>query len=134
MGSSLRIGPYIRLTLSNNYSPVTDILNEVERVNVHNTPTLDNHWTHMRDSPAPRGYDEYREGGNCKFLALAVQARLVKYVRAKLDAEPSQIKKAGRPLLDYALRPRRVTPISMPYHSLSETRQQFSEIIVVIIG
>lgn len=109
-----------RIEPESDCSPVTDILDEVDRVNIHNTQAIDNHWTHMRDSPSTRGYDEYREGGNCNFLALAVQTRLVKYVKAKLDEDPRQMKKAGRPLLDYALRPRRITPISMPYHSQRE--------------
>lgn len=93
------------------------VLDEMDRTNAHHARAMRNHWTHMRDSPTTRGYDEYREGGHCSFLALAVQSRLVKYVRTKLRSDPKRIRKAGRPLLDYALRPRRVTPISMPYHS-----------------
>jgi len=94
------------------------VLDETDRVNRHHTSrAMRNHWTHIRDSPKARGYDEYREGGKCNFLALAVQARLTKYVRAKLNADPENLFKGGRPLLDYALRPRRVTPIPMPYHS-----------------
>jgi len=96
------------------------VLDEMDKTNAHHARGMRNHWTHMRDSPTARGYDEYREGGHCSFLALAVQARLVKYVRAKLRSDPRRIRKAGRPLLDYALRPRRVTPISMPYHSKRE--------------
>jgi hypothetical protein len=49
-----------------------------------------------------------------------VQARLVKYVRAKVQANPHNMRKRGRPLLDYALRSRRVTPIHIPYHSMRE--------------
>ncbi|KAK4066779.1 hypothetical protein Trihar35433_7206 [Trichoderma harzianum] len=99
-------------------SVLVDVLDEVDRVNIHHLSSINNHWTHIRDPPTTRGYDEYREGGNCNFLALAVQARLVKYVREKLRASPMQLKnKRGRPLLDYALRPRRVTPLAMPYHS-----------------
>ena len=49
-----------------------------------------------------------------------MQARLVKYVRAKVQENPRNMRKGGRPLLDYALRPRRITPISMPYHSVRD--------------
>ena len=94
------------------------LLDETDRVNRHHTSRCrGNHWTHLRDSPKARGDDEYREGGKCNFLALAVQARLTKYVRVKLDADPGKRFKGGRPLLDYALRPKRVTPMPMPYHS-----------------
>ncbi|KAH6955665.1 hypothetical protein BKA56DRAFT_503443 [Ilyonectria sp. MPI-CAGE-AT-0026] len=97
---------------------VEDLLDEVDRVNTICTRGfMKKHWTHIRDSPRTRGLDEYREGGNCNWLALTVQARLVGYVRAKLEADPRQIRKPGRPLLDYALRPRRVMPLKMPYHS-----------------
>ncbi|KAF3073827.1 hypothetical protein CFAM422_004410 [Trichoderma lentiforme] len=98
-------------------SILVDVLDELDRVNCHHVRSISNHWTHIRDSPTSRGFDEYREGGNCNFLALAVQARLVKYVRGKLQDNPKHLNKGGRPLLDYALRPRRVTPLAMPYHS-----------------
>lgn len=93
------------------------LLDEVYAVNCRHAQTLWKHWTHMRDPPPVHGYDEYREGGNCNFLALTVQARLMKYVRSKLQSNPGLMDKRGRPLLDYVLRPRRVTPIAMPYHS-----------------
>ncbi|KAJ8126063.1 hypothetical protein O1611_g7575 [Lasiodiplodia mahajangana] len=100
------------------------LLDELDRVNSYHahgaTDKVTNHWTHARDSPASRGLDKYYEGGNCNFLALTVQARLVKYVRAKIQADQSNMQKKGRPLLDYALRPRRITPISMPYHSIRD--------------
>jgi hypothetical protein len=101
-------------------TPLLEVLDEVDRVNSHHARDIKNHWTHARDSPATRGSDEYREGSNCNFLALAVQARLVKYVRAKLNADSNNLHKLGRPLLDYALRPRRSTPIRIPYHSQRE--------------
>lgn len=98
-------------------SQLVKILDEVDRVNCVHARNLRNHWTHARDSPVAVGLDEYREGGNCNFLALTVQARLVQYVRATLQSNRQRIQKRGRPLLDYALRPRRVTAIRMPYHS-----------------
>ncbi|TRX94733.1 hypothetical protein FHL15_004505 [Xylaria flabelliformis] len=60
------------------------------------------HSHHARDV-SNRGLGEYYEGGKRNFLALMVQARLVKYVRAKLQADQRNIQKRGRPLLDYAL-------------------------------
>ncbi|PHH91794.1 hypothetical protein CDD83_10290 [Cordyceps sp. RAO-2017] len=110
------------------------ILDEVNRVNCHYaTRSIRNHWTHARDSPPARGHDEYREGGKCNFLALAVQARLVKYVRAKIQSDPRRAQKAGRPLLDYALRPRRVTAISMPYHSEREDPSVDVEMVQLLL-
>ncbi|RSL98908.1 hypothetical protein CEP52_010038 [Fusarium oligoseptatum] len=59
---------------------VADILDEVDRVNTTLMKrVMNNHWTHARDPPRTRGYDEYRERGNSNFIALAVQARLVKH-------------------------------------------------------
>lgn len=97
------------------------ILDSLDAVNSHHAkPAMKNHWTHARDSPSGRALDDYKEGGHCNFLALAVQARLVKYVRVKLESEPRKLYKSGRPLLDYALRPLRNTPVSMPYHSIRD--------------
>lgn len=60
------------------WSPVTDVLDELDRVNCGHAGMLrGKHWTNARDLPRARGYEEYREGGKCNFLALAVQARLV---------------------------------------------------------
>lgn len=92
----------------------------VDAVNMHHARKIRNHWTHIRDSPRGRGLDQYREGGNCNFLALTVQARLVKYVHAKSRSNPQLMQKPGRPLPDYALRPLRNTPIDMPFHSSRE--------------
>ncbi|KAI4666946.1 uncharacterized protein J4E88_010367 [Alternaria novae-zelandiae] len=98
-------------------SSLVEVLDAVDSVNTHHARGVRNHWTHARDPVGERGLDVYREGDKYNFLALAVQARLVKYVRAKLDMNPNNARKGGRPLLDYALRPRRITPISMRYHS-----------------
>lgn len=97
------------------------IIDNLDVVNNHHAKSaMKNHWTHARDSPQGRGMATYKEGGHCNFLALAVQARLVKYVRIKLESEPRKLHKSGRPLLDYALRPLRTTPIAMPYHSVRD--------------
>jgi hypothetical protein len=101
-------------------SSLVEVLDALDHVNTRHARGARNHWTHARDAVGERGLDVYREGDKYNFLALAVQARLVKYVRAKLDANPNNARKGGRPLLDYALRPRRITPISMRYHSKRE--------------
>ncbi|KAI4621947.1 hypothetical protein J4E80_004322 [Alternaria sp. BMP 0032] len=98
-------------------STLVEVLDEADRVNIHHARGVRNHWTHARDAVGTRGLDVYEEGDTYNFLALTVQARLVKYVRAKLNANKEFARKGGRPLLDYALRPRRITPIRMPYHS-----------------
>lgn len=100
-------------------SPTIAILDELDRVNTHHARLsgIANHWTHLRDVPGDRGLDVYFEGGYCNFLALTVQARLTKYVRTKLARDPALMRKRGRPLLDYALRPLRKTPLGMQYHS-----------------
>lgn len=52
---------------------VFKVLDELDHINSHHMgPLLRNHWMHIRDSPMGRGVDEYREGGKCNFLALAV--------------------------------------------------------------
>jgi hypothetical protein len=98
-------------------SMLNSLLDDLDVVNSHHARSIQNHWTHARDSPARRGFDEYREGGQCNFLALTIQARLVKYVGGKLQTDKQLMQKRGRPLLDYALRPLRSTPISMDYHT-----------------
>ena len=94
-----------------------EVLDEVDRVNIHHTRGLRNHWTHARVAGIREPLDVYIEDDRHNFLALAVQARLVKYVRAKLDADPNNARKGGRPLLDYALRPHGTAPMNMRYQS-----------------
>lgn len=101
-------------------TPLVALLDELDRVNGHYARNISNHWTHARDTPRKQGFDKYVEGGRCNFLALTIQARLVKYVRAKLYATPGSLQKPGRPLLDYTLRPLRTTPIEMPFHSIRD--------------
>jgi len=96
-------------------SSVVEVLDEVDQVNTHHARGTRNHWTHARDAVVDLRDDIYREGDYYNFLAVTVQARLVKYVRAKLDANPNSARKDGRPLLDFALQPRR--PIDILYHS-----------------
>lgn len=74
------------------------------------------HWTQVRDAPRSTKYQRFHDH-HSSFLCLVVQSRLRHYVDNILDKEPLKIRKLGRPLLDYALRPRRVTPITLPYHA-----------------
>ncbi|KAJ0135936.1 Flavin oxidoreductase hxnT [Fusarium oxysporum f. sp. albedinis] len=60
--------------------------------------TVRNHWTHARDPTAPQGTTGEIHGGIFK-------------------ANGGLPSKSGRPLLDYALHPRRVTQIQVLYHS-----------------
>ncbi|CAH0025319.1 unnamed protein product [Clonostachys rhizophaga] len=110
--------PYCR---HSEVSPVEDILDTADR-------------THMRDPPRSRGLDKYHERGNCNFLALAIQARLFKYIRSKLKADPRRLAKPGRPLLDYTLRPRRVTPLALPYYSRRDEPNIEPEIISLLLS
>ncbi|CAI6338167.1 unnamed protein product [Periconia digitata] len=109
-----------------------DELNDTNRQHA-SCSSFSNHWTNARDSPTQRGLDEYNEGGQCNWIALTVQARLVKYVRAKLNSDPRILHKRGRPLLDYALRPRRTTPISMPYHSVRDDPSVDTDMISMLL-
>ncbi|EWG35843.1 hypothetical protein FVEG_14572 [Fusarium verticillioides 7600] len=65
-------------------SPVADILDQVDAVNtllMKKSRAVRNHWIHARDPPAPRGLGEYNEGHRHNWIALTIQARLVKYMR-----------------------------------------------------
>lgn len=121
-----------------------------------------NHWTNVRDWPRGHGSDRYVEGGQCNFMALAVQCRLLRYVRSELEAttaagsgtgtggaraprivndlpsphdrHPSRgLYKKGRPLLDYALRPRRVTPLDLPYYLQAEAPSVDPEMVRLLV-
>jgi hypothetical protein len=92
------------------------ILDEIDHVMSVYSLVERNHWTNGRDSPTNTRYVQWIERGQCSYLALAVQARLRLYVEHVLDLNPSRLKKKGRPILDYALRPTRVTPGDLPYN------------------
>lgn len=93
-----------------------------------------NHWTNARDLPTETVCIEWIEQGKCSWLALAIQARLRLYVEHKLIGNPSNLDKPGRPLLDYALRPRRVTPIELPYHFNREIVGVDEDTIAMLLG
>jgi hypothetical protein len=78
------------------------MLDELDRTNMVRFKGY--HWSNIIE----------KENSGCSdfFLALAIQAGLQVYVKEKLDANITLIRqKEGRPLLDYALRPRRLSPI-----------------------
>ncbi|KAL1849363.1 hypothetical protein Daus18300_013294 [Diaporthe australafricana] len=131
-----------------------------DRANSSQFNYTSNHWTNVRDWPRV-GSDRYIEGGQCNFMALAVQCRLLRYVRSELkatattsrmgtgssraprtiggqlsphDRHPSRgLYKKGRPLLDYALRPRRVTPLDLPYYLQTEAPSVDPEMVRLLV-
>lgn len=111
----------IERTSASTNQRLIEILDEMDRVNRLHSKSQKNHWTHARDLPRGSLLGKYTEDGNCSFLALAVQFRLVRYVRNTLDNNPQAISKDGRPLLDYALRPRRVNPAELQRHTERES-------------
>lgn len=97
-----------------NGSPNTSILYELDRACSIQASDLGAHWTNARDPPTPS--TTFKEYGQCNLLAFAIQSRLYLFTQEYLDAHADALKgKRGRPYLDYALRPKRVTPESLPY-------------------
>jgi hypothetical protein len=91
------------------------LLYEIDRVMTIHAKEERTHWTNGRDPPTNTTYVQWIERGHCSYLGLVTQARLRYYVEYALDRDPNQLAKKGRPLLDYALRPTRVTPSDLPY-------------------
>jgi hypothetical protein len=109
------------------------ILDEIDAVmSVHSQNEL-NHWTNGRDSPTNTRFVQWIERGQCSFLGLAIQARLRLYVEHALDIDPFRLKKRGRPLLDYALRPTRVTPSDLPYSHEREYAGIETDIVAALL-
>lgn len=94
-------------------APQTRLLEQLDRVITdYADHDMVYHWTNARDSPTGLYFNEHNYNS---FLALTVQSRLVLYVKQKLDSRPDLLRaKNGRPLLDYALRPKLVTPTRLP--------------------
>lgn len=94
-----------------------ELLDELDRTMQVHGRRHKNHWTNARDPPQDDDDESWREGGQATFLALATQAHLRHYVNCKLLQDPTSLgKKFGRPILDYALRPERVTPVVLHYN------------------
>ncbi|KAI9795146.1 MAG: hypothetical protein M1816_000168 [Peltula sp. TS41687] len=69
------------------------------------------------------------------FVALAVEAHLRLYVEHKLTSDPSLLApRAGRPLLDYALRPRKSMPAATPYRSQDEYLFIDNEMVTTLLN
>ncbi|KAH8895468.1 hypothetical protein GQ53DRAFT_614022, partial [Thozetella sp. PMI_491] len=93
------------------------LLDELDKTMSHRARSEARHWTNARDSPPEDDEEPWHEAGQASFLALATQARLRLYVKHKLAQDRSPVStKTARPILDYALRPKRVTPIVLPYN------------------
>jgi hypothetical protein len=82
-----------------------NLLDKLDRVNIMMTKERISHWTKLRSG-------SYKGQDHCTFLALAIQAGLRLYVNEKLEANKALVfQKQGRPLLDYACRPERVSEL-----------------------
>jgi hypothetical protein len=110
---------------------VVKMLDELDRVNIQHTKVMSVHWSNLRD--VPKGVSTvalFMEYNWKTFLASAIQAKLVFYVKEKLGHDPKQIhRKRGRPLLDYALRPNMITPIELRDH---EARPDFEMVRLLL--
>lgn len=112
-----------------------EIMDELDRVMQFHSRGQKTHWTNARD-PLPDDKDEsWREGGQASFLALATQAHLRRYIDYKLSQDLSLAsKKRGRPLLDYALRPERVTPVILHYNYHCDMPWIDPDLVSMLIG
>ena len=95
-------------------TPELELLEDLDRVITdYANADMVYHWTNARDPPTGAYFNE---DNHSNFLALAIQNRLVLYVKQKLDKTPRLLhSKPGRPLLDYALRPNLTTPTQLPH-------------------
>lgn len=87
-----------------------EILDELDLVGSKYMSLGGHHWTNRRDE-AKGLYQEYQQNS---FMGAMIQARISLYIKYRLAADPTRMKKRGRPLLDYALRPTIVTPVDLP--------------------
>lgn len=110
------------------------LLDEIDRVMSIYAKEERAHWTNGRDSPTNTKYVQWIERGQCSYLGLAAQVRLRLYVEHALDRDPSRIKKKGRPLLDYALRPTRVTPSDLPYYRERDVAGIEADIVTTLLS
>lgn len=86
------------------------ILDELDHTGIEYLDSGASHWTNIRDSPKGL-FQEYQQNS---FLGATIQARLSIYLKRQLDEDPTRLRKRGRPLLDYALRPTIVVPNEIP--------------------
>lgn len=90
---------------------LSSLLVELDRVGCHyRGPGRRPHWTEV--TPQDRPSAEKALAGGSNFLAYAVDFDLHLFVQATLASEPAKIRKFGRPLLAYTLRPTFSTSLS----------------------
>jgi hypothetical protein len=95
---------------THNETLMDELLDDLNRVNSIHANALKTHWINVRDPPQG-WFDQY---GHNTFLASAIQAKLLLYVNEVLDEQPGLLhEKCGRPLLDYSLRPKRISPVHL---------------------
>lgn len=124
---------YVRELERKTGRPSTTLLDELDRVNTIHAHDARVHWTNFRDHPEDTEF--FKEYGQCSFLALAIQARLRLYALEKLDADQGRLfEKRGRPLLDYALRPRRITPAELPYQLQEEDMNIDAQLVEALLS
>jgi hypothetical protein len=88
------------------------LLDEMDRVNSLRFNRGCEHWTNKRHKEPQDWERSIGDYQSCTFLALAIQAGLRLYVGEKLEADKLlTTEKHGRPLLDYACRPKRKSTI-----------------------
>jgi len=134
--------PYPRGDLRNSPLSDTDIrielfnalLDELDRVYSAYAQDERNHWTNARDAPTSTN-EPFNEYGQNTFLGLAIQAKLQIYVSDKLNTNSKLLRdKKGRPLLDYALRPKRVTPANLLYQIEREDTSVDVEMVSLLLS
>ncbi|GJC83678.1 hypothetical protein ColLi_06516 [Colletotrichum liriopes] len=84
-----------------------ELLDELDRSNTQRLNKDGFHWSNYRELPN----GNFKELRKKTFLATAIQSRLTLYVEHKIKCHNQVESKAGRPLLDYALRPTMITPL-----------------------
>jgi hypothetical protein len=110
------------------------LLDDLDHVNSTYAKDERNHWTNARDAPAGTN-EPFNEYGQNTFLGLAIQAKLQIYVSDKLNTNPKLLQnKKRRPLLDYALRPKRVTPENLPYQIEREDTSVDVEMVSLLLS
>ncbi|KAI1337287.1 hypothetical protein F5Y15DRAFT_158196 [Xylariaceae sp. FL0016] len=90
---------------------VFQLLDEVDLVNSKVLSKENGHWTNVWTDDER----DYRDHGHKTFLAKAIQRRLMLYTVYRLEKRPSEIRKEGRPLIDYAPRSDAYATDDSPY-------------------
>lgn len=97
--------PSTEIGLSRRLVDTYALLEDMDRTNSRHMNRGKTHWTNFRDIPEGR----YEERRSKNWISTAVQGRLALFVKKELEQDPPRARKYGRPLLDYALRPKVVS-------------------------